>query len=51
MFLDPIVVEIKGYSMDIAPVLRALYKFVAAILNAYLPEDLKDVAGELEELA
>ncbi len=44
-------VTVGGYTMDIAPILEALAKFVAAILNAYLPEDLKDVASDLEELA
>ena len=50
-FADPINVTVSGYTMDIAPVLNALIRFVSAILDAYLPDDLKETANDLGNLA
>ncbi|MBQ7118441.1 MAG: hypothetical protein IJN88_09545 [Clostridia bacterium] len=43
---ENIVIELGEYKVDIAPILNALAKFVKAILEAYLPADLKDAVEE-----
>lgn len=35
--------EGEAYSMNITPILNKLIAFVLAILDAYLPEDVKEV--------
>ncbi len=42
-------ITVGGYTFDIAPILNALIKFVTALLDNYLPEDIKDAAEEIEE--
>lgn len=43
---ENIIIEFGEYKMDIAPILNALTKFVKAILEVYLPADLKDAVEE-----
>ncbi len=50
MFTDPIVVELGGYEIDIAPILKALASFVQKILEFYLPEDVSGALKEFEEM-
>lgn len=42
-------ITLGGYTMDIAPILNALIKFVTALLDNYLPEDIKGATEEIEE--
>ncbi len=47
---DKIEITVSGYTMDIAPILNALVKFVKSILEVYLPEDVAGALKEFEEM-
>lgn len=47
MFSD-VVITLGDYSMDIAPILNVIVKFVEKILETYLPAEVQD-AFESEE--
>ena len=42
-------ITLGDYTMDITPILNAIIKFVTAILNNYLPDDVKGAFEEIEE--
>lgn len=43
---ENVIVTVGEYKIDITPILNALYGFVAKVIAAYLPEDVKEIFGE-----